>query len=418
MKKSRLAALFLVLAMLLCTLSVSAAENNWLVPKVKDCPGFADVKGSWCESYVETVYEAGLMEGRSDGSFTPSGELMPEHTVAICARLHDLLTGGDGVLPEPAEGQAWYDPAYAYLAASIDYRGTYDPASGRYLGGGDGAQIPEERLNALRRNFNPGKYPVCRGSFLDLLSRTLAAAEADLPAVNHITLVPDCGRDPMVLSFYNAGILTGSDQYGTFQAGESLNRGQAAAMLARIIDPGQRLAFTLQSFDLCRDALGIAPDTVLLTMDGQGVTAELFAYQLCTSLLQWEGTADKALKDAAQFWCEYYAPFQVLAKEKGIALSEEKLAEIAAEAQATDGLYGTTAAYQRFRKEGLALNLALRDLYIEQDWKLGEGRYHDDLKKVSDALAQKTVPTDALNALEFHTVYSRLKTSPFAAWRF
>lgn len=403
--------------MLLCALPVSAAESDWLVPKAKDCPGFADVKGSWCESYVKTVCEAGLMEGRSDGSFNPSGGLMPEHIVAICARLYNLLTGGDGVLPEPAEGQSWYDPAYAYLAESVGYRGTYDPASGRYLGGGDGAQTPEERLNALRLHFNPGKYPVSRWSFLDLLSRTLAAAEADLPAINQITMAPDC-KDPMVLSFYNAGVLTGSDQYGTFQGDESLNRGQAAAMLARVIDPSLRLTFTPKPFDLCRDVLGVAPETVLLTVDGQAVTAELFAYQLCTSLLQWEGTADKALKDATQFWCEYYAPFQVLAEEKGVSLSEEKLAGIAAEAQASAGLYGTTAAYQQFQKVGSALNLALRDLYIEKDWKWGESDYHSDLQKVSAALLQKAVPTDALNALDLRAVYTRLKASPFAIWRF
>ncbi|MDO4314487.1 MAG: S-layer homology domain-containing protein [Oscillospiraceae bacterium] len=417
MRKSRITALFLVLTMLLCTLPVSAAEGDWLIPKVNAAPDFSDVKGAWCESYVETVCQAGLMEGRSDGSFNPSGELMPEHIVTICARLYDLLTGGDGVLPEPAEGQTWYDPAYEHLAESIDYRGAYDPSSGEYLGGGDGAQTQEERLNALRLHFTPGKYPVSRRSFLDLLSRTLAAAEADLPAINQITVVPDC-VDPMVLSFYNAGVLTGSDQYGTFQGNDSLNRGQAAAMLARIINPGQRLTFTLQSFDLCRDVLGVAPDTPLLTVDGQPVTAELFTYQLCTSLLQWEGTADKALSDATRFWCDYYAPFQVLAEEKGVALFKEKLAEIAAEAQASAGLYGTTAAYQQFQEEGLALNLALRDLYIEQDWKMGEAYYHSDLEKVSDALYQKAVPTDALNALDLRAVYNRLKTSPFAAWRF
>lgn len=284
MKKWRFTALSLVLATLLCSLSVSAAEtSDWLAPKVKDCPDFTDVKGSWCESYVETVCEAGLMEGRSDGSFNPSGELMPEHFVTICARLYDLLTGGDGVLPEAAEGQDWYDPAYAYLAESIGYQGTYAPSSGRYLGG-DGARTPEEQLNALRSNFNPGKYPAGRRSFLDLLSRTLAAAEADLPAINRITTVPDCG-DPMVLSFYNAGILTGSDQYGTFQGDASLNRGQAAAILARVIDPELRLTFTPKPFDLCQDVLGVEADTVLLTVDGTAVTAAQMARSLCSAVL-------------------------------------------------------------------------------------------------------------------------------------
>ena len=104
MVKRRFSALFLTLTLLLCTLPAAAAEgDDWLVPKVQEAPAFTDMAGVWCEDAVQTVCQAGLMQGRSDGSFNPSGALMPEHIVTICARLYDLLTGGDGVLPEPAE---------------------------------------------------------------------------------------------------------------------------------------------------------------------------------------------------------------------------------------------------------------------------------------------------------------------------
>ncbi len=397
MEKSRLAALFLALALLLCILPVSAVENGWLVPKQRSYPGFTDVKGTWCESYVETVCEAGLMTGKTAERFDAVSSLTYAQITVITARLHALLNGGNGELPAPAEGEAWYQPAADYLKTHCDNDTLL------YL------------VKALERGSNRPNAACGRGSFVWMLAGVLP--ESTLIPINHVSIVPD-DTDADVLKFYQAGILGGSDAYGTFDAAASLTRGAAAAMLARVVDPNQRLTFTLKSFDLCRDVLGVAPDTALLTVDGQEVTAELFAYQLCTSLLQWEGTADKALDDAIQFWCDYYAPFQVLAVEKGVALSEEKLAEIAAEAQADAGLYGTTAAYQQFQKEGSALNLALRDLYIEADWKWGEGLYHDDLKKVSDALLQKAVPTDALNALDLRAVYNRLKTSPFAIWRF
>lgn len=418
MKCSRFISALLALVMILALLPTAAlaAEEGWLVPKSRNYAGqFWDVTGTWCESYVTTVCEAGLMEGRSDGSFNPSGELVPEHIVAICARLYNLLTGGDGVLPEPAKGQAWYDPAYEYLAESIDYRGTYDPASGGYLGGGVGAQTQEERPNTLRHNFNPGKYTVNRRSFLDLLNRTLAAAEADLPAINQITMVPDCG-DPMALSFYNAGILNGSDEYGTFRGNESLNRGQAAAMLARVIDPARRLTFTLKSFDLCRDILDMDPDTVLLTVDGTEVTAALFANQLCTSLYQWEGISDKALDNSVRYWCYYSAPFQVMAEEKGISLSEEELAESAAYGQSQEGYLGLSAAYWQHQSESSKLNLKLINLYWEADWKRGEYDYHSDLEKLSESLLQKAVSSDALRSMDFGAVYARLSASPFASW--
>ena len=401
MKKSRLAALFLTLAMLLCSLPVSAAESNWLVPKAKNYAGFADVKGAWCESYVETVYEAGLMTGKSASTFDISSNLTIAQITVITARLHSLLNGGDGVLPAPAEGQEWYQPAIDYLKAHVEDANSVGPVLGTRI-------VQMETIPI---------YAVQNAPRWDLVSFLASVLPEDaLPPINNITILPD-SADEDTLRFYNAGILNGVDEYGTLLGNKPLTRGAAAAILARIIDPSLRLTFTLKSFDLCRDVLDVEPDTVLLTVDGQDVTAELFAYQLCMSLLQWEGTADKALKDATQFWCEYYAP-QVLAKEKGVALSEETLAEIAACAQASAGLYGTTAAYLQFQDEGIDLNSALRDLYIEANWKLGESDYHSDLEKVSKALLEKSSAADALRSMDFKAVYGRLKSSPFAAWKF
>lgn len=402
MKKLCPATLFLALALLLCILPVSAAESGWLVPKQRSYPGFADVKGTWCESYVETVYEAGLMEGKSAASFDINGNLTIAQITVITARLHSLLNGGDGKLPAPAEDEAWYQPAINYLKAHVEDANGVGPILGTRI-----VQMEDAPVYAVQ---NAPRWDLV--SFL-----TSVLPEDALAPINSITILPD-SADEDTLRFYNAGILNGSDEYGTLLGNKPLTRGQAAAMLARVIDPSLRLTFALKPFDLCRDVLGVEPDTTLLTVDGQDVTAELFAYQLCTSLLQWEGTADKALKDAIQFWCEYYAPFQVLAKEKGVALSEETLAEIAAEAQASAGLYGTTAAYQQFQKVGIALNSALRDLYIEANWKWGEGDYHSDLEKVSETLLEKAAATEALRSMDFNAVYNRLKSSPFAAWKF
>ena len=78
---------------------------------------------------------------------------------------------------------------------------------------------------------------------MDLLAQTLTAAGVDLPSINPNAAVPDTS-DKNMLSFYQAGLLTGTDRYGTFRGNESLNRGQAAAILARLIDPAQRVTFT------------------------------------------------------------------------------------------------------------------------------------------------------------------------------
>ena len=45
-------------------------------------------------------------------------------------------------------------------------------------------------------------------------------------------------------------------------------------MLARLIAPDQRLVLDLQPLELCQDLLGAAPETVLMTIKEQPITAQ------------------------------------------------------------------------------------------------------------------------------------------------
>lgn len=391
MCKRRFSALFLTLTLLLCSLPVSAAEgDDWLVPKVQEAPVFTDMAGVWCEGAVQTVCEAGLMQGRSDGSFNPSGALTGAHIVTICARLYDLLTGGNGVLPEPAADQAWYDPAYESLTEALDYTGG---------------------LDALRINLHPDKYPIRRWQFVELLDQTLTAADVSLPAINQITVLPDT-TDTAVLKLCSAGILTGSDRYGTFRGNEYLNRGQAAAILARLADPAQRQSFTTEPFDLCADVLGVDGDTVLLTVGGERVTAELFAYNLCDSLCRGDGSTQAALEDAIRDWCFYDAPFQFLAEELGMRLTAEEQTETEQAGRNSAGYLGMGAAYWQYKQSGVLLNGNLRMLYWENDWKTGEAAYHQELDAVSRALLESAEPTTALTSLNLEAIKAKSENSP------
>ena len=391
MAKHRLSALFLTLTLLLCSLPVSAAEgDDWLVPKVQEAPVFTDMAGVWCEGAVQTVCEAGLMQGRSDGSFNPSGALTGAHIVTICARLYDLLTGGNGVLPEPAADQAWYDPAYESLTEALDYTGG---------------------LDALRINLHPDKYPIRRWQFVELLDQTLTAADVSLPAINQITVLPDT-TDTAVLKLCSAGILTGSDRYGTFRGNEYLNRGQAAAILARLADPAQRQSFTTEPFDLCADVLGVDGDTLLLTVGGERVTAELFAYNLCDSLCRGDGSTQAALEDAIRDWCFYDAPFQFLAEELGMRLTAEEQTETEQAGRNSAGYLGMGAAYWQYKQSGVLLNGNLRMLYWENDWKTGEAAYHQELDAVSRALLESAEPTTALTSLNLEAIKAKSENSP------
>ena len=131
MKHTRPLALLLTLILALSLTAPAAAySSGCLVPQKKTySTAFADTKGAWCEAAVKTVYEAGLMDGKSASAFDPSGSLTYAQILVITAPLHELLHGGDGVLPAAAAGQAWYQPAVDYLTAQV----TQDTEAAYYL---------------------------------------------------------------------------------------------------------------------------------------------------------------------------------------------------------------------------------------------------------------------------------------------
>lgn len=82
-----------------------------------------------------------------------------------------------------------------------------------------------------------------RADYVEALS---AVAEGLLEPINEIADFPDSPAGylkELVLSFYNAGILTGRDEFGTFDAEGTLTRAECAAMAARLVRPELRLKF-------------------------------------------------------------------------------------------------------------------------------------------------------------------------------
>lgn len=400
----------LVLAALLVLTLPAAAASDWLVLPVKDAPAFADTAGSWCQSEVETVYEAGLMEGQSTERFNPQGTLMPEHIVAVCARLYSLLTGGDGTVPPAQEGEAWYEPYYDYLAESLGYTGGAD---------------------SLMLKFHATKYPAKRHAFVELLSLTLEAAKVDLPKINSITMLPD-STDPAVLAFYNAGILAGTDQYGTFDANGILNRGQAAAILARLVDPEERQTFTLKSFDLCADVLGLEADSQAISIEYGDTAAELsldiVAPTLCEKLLEQynhmisDGASanrlDQVLPDTIDAFKEDMA-LAVLAQQQGITVTEEDLAE--EYSPVVPGFRGRSEAAQTWANTHNLLHSKLLESYNEEYGaeavtsspgasSKGEEQLEADLQILKEQMTAQVAPE--LQQLDLAAAQTRLIQSP------
>lgn len=79
----------------------------------------------------------------------------------------------------------------------------------------------------------------------EFFAARLADGAGELKGINEIPSLPDCA-DEQVLSLYRAGILTGFDPSGTFHGQAALSRSEAAAMMARVLEPSLRLSFSPQ----------------------------------------------------------------------------------------------------------------------------------------------------------------------------
>lgn len=410
MAQRRFFALLLTAVMLLACVPAAAAETSgessasaqssgMLVEKRRVYGGsFGDVPaGYWCESAVATCYETGLLSGYRADAFGPKNPLTNAQIAAVCARLYSLLTGGDGQIPLIYDDAPWYAGYYAYLDGAL---------------GTDYALRTQTPAESCRR-----------ATFAAALWAVLTAAGVSLPVINNVTAVPDVNAlygGAGTLALYRAGVLTGGDAYGTFGGSGTLNRGQAAAMLARLTDPAQRMRVALKSFDLCADVLGAAPDTVLATVNGDPVTAEQLAPQLVTSLLQWGANATaSACTDALRLYKTYVSAPLTLAASLGIALTDDARAAARANAETERGYLGYGVQYYEREQTAAALKAEMETYYLlhdASDGKTAASTYQRALSATAEGLRAEAAP--ALTALDLSAVRARALATPLSGWLF
>ena len=215
-------------------LAVTPAEA---FPSQNAYPGYADVAaGTWYADSVRVCYEIGLMVG-TDTGFAPEQVLTVGEVAAIAARMNEAITGDPIPMatPKPGETLPWY---FSYVTYLEDL----------------GIDVPDPTRQATRQEF------------VALLSAVVP--EDMLSPINTITALPD-STDAAVLRFYNAGILTGVDKWGTFAPDKTLTRAETAAMVARVARTGLRQSFTPADYTPFTAAY-LTPSTVLFT---NGTTA-------------------------------------------------------------------------------------------------------------------------------------------------
>lgn len=208
---------FLTAAVLLLALLPVTAFGAELSP-VREPVEFADVPQDWSREYIVQCYTLGLMSGTGTGIFSPAGTLSVAEAVTVAVRLNDLYAGGDGMVSQ--EGEHWYDGAVAQAIAI-------------------GILPPDENW--------PDSYtrPATRAELAGLLG--LALPDEAYATINQVTALPDVDSttpySEEIFRLYQAGVLTGSDAYGTFHPQQTITRAELAAILCRLALPDMRVSF-------------------------------------------------------------------------------------------------------------------------------------------------------------------------------
>ena len=181
---------------------------------------FCDVQdGSWYCENTRLVYELGLMQGIDTEHFDPAGSVTVAQAVTLASRIHSSYYGK--TIPAAKASQPWYQPYADYAMAN----GIADCDFADY--------------DAL----------VSREQFAAMLAHTVSSAdlqERNMVADGAIADVPMSSESADgIYMLYRAGVLTGSDQAGSFYPHTHISRAEAAAMITRIVCPEMRRSITL-----------------------------------------------------------------------------------------------------------------------------------------------------------------------------
>lgn len=219
---------------------------------------FKDVSSSnWAAPSVKTCYEYGLMNGSSETSFSPDGELTIAQALVMADRVHEIYTTGKSTL---TNGSPWYQPYIGYaiengIISSEDFT--------NYNANATRAQMAHIFYNALPKE--------------------------EFSAINYVESIPDVtSLTPYageIKTLYEAGILTGNDVYGTFAPQKSITRAQAAAIISRVAILSQRRNVTLMKELSWKNNVVITVPQGMEKVDENGVSDTVYSNSECCVVL-------------------------------------------------------------------------------------------------------------------------------------
>ena len=212
-------------AILLC-LSISLLSMIPVYAVGAGAGSFSDVpRDAWYYKDVMSAVDLGLVNGTSATTFSPDKNITYFEVYKLAACLHQLSSRGEVTLTS-GSGK-WYS---TYIEYNYE-NGILDSSEGFEN---------TERL---------GEFAVSRAEFMSIFSKALP--ENKLRAINEVEdgAIPDVAPNQLykneIYMLYRAGILRGSDAFGSCFPIEEISRAEVAAILTRMVDENARLHFKM-----------------------------------------------------------------------------------------------------------------------------------------------------------------------------
>lgn len=241
--KKRLISSALLLALVMALSPTSLAANdgysNFTKVRTYGAETFQDVASSaWYYSSVKNAYEMGLVSGTSTSTYSPNGSITIAETLALACRLHSI----------------YFNDGYVFNTSSPWYQCYVDYAN-------------ENGILCPSNNYTK---TATRTEFAYILSSSIP--QSAFTKINNITDIPDVSSSnyaiDRILMLYNAGILAGSDKYGSFKPDTSITRSEVSAIVTRIADPTLRTNLTLEPMpNVTIKAVGCSDDIQYVVSD-------------------------------------------------------------------------------------------------------------------------------------------------------
>ena len=197
---------------------------------------FSDVPDkAWYSLDVKQAYELGLVNGTGDNVFSPESTMTAAQGITVASRIHASFN--EKTIPETT-GKNWYD---SYVSYALE-NGIIEENTFNYYG----RDLKRHEMATLFANALPKEY---------------------YGKINDISAIPDVDEkeeyaDDLLL-LYNAGIIMGSDSYGTFHPTDKIKRCEVCAIINRAVYKENRLKGTLEKAPILKEAYFLIDDEAL-----------------------------------------------------------------------------------------------------------------------------------------------------------